>query len=687
MGKELAMENAYLADSEALLAQIDDDQRLVATTLNGPLCVIAGAGSGKTRAITYRIAYGCRTHMYREDQVMALSFTRKAAGEMGSRLRDLGVNKVATRTFHSAALRQLQYFWPYVVGGPLPQLINYKLGILGEVTRNQGLDLDKATLSDLSSEIEWAKVAMISPDNYINKCLEFGRPVPDFISQNQFVQIMHQYEKSKLEQGIIDFEDVLLLVVGMLLEYPEIASQIRKQYRHFVVDEYQDVSPLQQRLLELWLGNSQEICVVGDPSQTIYSFAGATDAFLLDFPARYPTAQIVKLTRDYRSCPEVVQVANQVIAQASSTERRKALQLRSQLKTSGLIDWQIYPDDNAEALQIAHKIKDLHTQLGQPYQSMAVLFRTNSQSAIFEKIFNEQQIPLNIVGATTFFQRREVTEAILLLRAARRTYPDLGLCETVRLVLSDLGWKPEPPNAQGERQKRWESLNTLVELADQLALKRKANFADFLNELDIFIANQHEPSTHGVTLISLHAAKGLEWETVFLTGMSEGLLPISLAQTPADLAEERRLLYVGITRAKQRLYISYAASRNGQGRSNRQVSSLLKGIWPNSEDNKSGLTVLRTNLQNAELISDSDFFNLADSSTSAFYQTLLDWRATQARIQNVPPHLIISNRSLQEIAVFRPETASALKAIRGISLSKFQRYGQALLALIKAGQT
>ncbi|PZU35050.1 MAG: ATP-dependent DNA helicase, partial [Actinomyces sp.] len=300
----------------ALLDALDPDQRQVAEHLEGALCVLAGAGTGKTRAITYRIAYGVAVGAYQPTQVLAVTFTARAAGEMRSRLADLGVNGTQARTFHSAALRQLTYFWPTAIGGRRPAIEKFKGRLVGTAAHRLGLSADRALIRDLSAEVEWAKVTMTLPEDYAQQAAALRREPPGGLEPATVAQVLAAYEEAKTERGVIDFEDVLLLMVGVLLDREDIADQVRGQYKHFVVDEYQDVSPLQQRLLDLWLGRRRQLCVVGDVSQTIYSFTGATPDFLTGFTTRYAGARTVRLSRDYRSTPQVVSLANRVLSRS-----------------------------------------------------------------------------------------------------------------------------------------------------------------------------------------------------------------------------------------------------------------------------------------------------------------------------------------------------------------------------------
>ncbi|MDO9494379.1 MAG: ATP-dependent helicase, partial [Nocardioides sp.] len=398
-----------------LLAALDPEQRQVAEALRGPVRVLAGAGTGKTRAITHRIAYGVATGVYAPPEVLAVTFTTRAAGEMRGRLRALGAGSVQARTFHSAALRQLRYFWPHVHGGELPTLIESKIGLLVTAARRQRLSTDQALLRDLASEVEWAKVSNVHPDDYARLADARGRSVAGHDSET-VGRVFAAYEEVKRGQGRMDMEDVLLLTAGMLAEDERVAAQIRRQYKWFVVDEFQDVSPIQSALLDLWLGGRDEICVVGDPAQTIYSFAGANADYLTSFPAKHPGATSIELVRNYRSTPQVVAAANTLLASSTT----KSVELRAQRPAGPAVTYTPAPDEVAEAQQIASRIQALR-DAGRPLSEVAVLFRINAQSEAYEEALADRGIPYVIRGAARFFDRPEVREAVTRLRGAARS--------------------------------------------------------------------------------------------------------------------------------------------------------------------------------------------------------------------------------------------------------------------------
>ena len=562
--------------SEALLAGLDPEQREVAMAARGPVCVLAGAGTGKTRAITYRIAYAALSGTVDPAHVLALTFTVRAAGELRGRLRQLGAGQVRASTFHAAALRQLNYFWPRVVGGRPPQLIDSKAGLVREAAKRARVRLDgtPGALADTAAEIEWAKVLQVRPDGYAAAAAAAGRSAA--AGTDKLVAVYAAYEELRRERHVIDFESVLELTAAILIDSRAAADQVRDIFRHFVVDEYQDVNPLQKLLLDAWLGDRDDLCVVGDPNQVIYSFTGATSSYLTGFTAEFPAATVVRLVRDYRSTPQVVAVANQLIRSASPLAAQRPRGPRPVLTE--------YPDDAAEAAGLAGRVRALMAA-GVPAREIAVLVRVNADTERFESALAQAGLPYVIRGAERFYDRPVVRQALVLLRgAARGEAADSSdsLPASVRHVLTGIGLTPRPPSgprgaaAAGEN---WESLAAIAQLADDMhAARPEATLADFSAELSLRADLGHAPAVEGVTLASMHAAKGLEWDAVLLPGLVEGLMPIVHARTAEAVEEERRLLYVAVTRAREHLYLSWASARAAGGRSGRQRSRFLDGV-------------------------------------------------------------------------------------------------------------
>lgn len=665
--------------ADELLAALDDDQRAVASALTGPVCVLAGAGTGKTRAITYRIAHGVLAGVYNPTTVLAVTFTARAAGELRTRLRELGATGVQARTFHAAALRQLSFFWPRVVGGSLPRIVEHKAPLVAEAASRLGLDVDRVAVRDLAGEVEWAKVSLVTPDDYVRAAADADRTGAAGHDATTVARLLAVYDEAKTERGVIDFEDVLLLTVGVLAERHDVAEAVRAQYRHFVVDEYQDVSPLQQRLLDLWLGGRDEVCVVGDASQTIYSFTGATPRYLTDFPRRYPGAPVVRLVRDYRSTPQVVALANGVLARAGSARSRAAVELVAQRAPGPPVRFDVYDDDADEARGVARRIRALVAG-GTRTSEIAVLYRTNAQSEALEQALAEAGVGYLVRGGERFFARREVRDALVLLRGALRSPADRPLPETVRDVLAAGGWSAQPPDARGAVRERWESLAALVALADDLAAGRGADLPAFVAELEERAAAQHAPTVEGVVLASLHAAKGLEWDAVFLVGVCEGLLPISLAERDEAVAEERRLLYVGITRAREHLTLSYARARTVGGRAARRPSRFLEGIWPQPA---AKARATRASARHAAPPA-TDGLDAVDAEV---FERLRSWRAGVAQEAARPAYTVLHDTTLAAIATAKPRELRQLALIRGIGAAKLEQYGPAVLAVVRGDGT
>ena len=658
---------------EELLNALDPDQRAVATQVAGPLAVLAGAGTGKTRAITYRIAYGAAVGAFDPSNVLAVTFTQRAAFEMRHRLAQLGVPKAQARTFHSAALRQLRHFWPTVVGGPLPDVIPHKASLVAASAARLGITIDRTNVRDIAAEVEWAKVSMVDAAHYASRVARLRRDVPAGLDAGDMARLLDVYEDAKNERGVIDFEDILIYLCGMLQERADVASIVRKQYRSFVVDEFQDVNLLQARLLDLWLGGRHDVCVVGDVAQTIYSFTGASPDYLTGFGRKHPGARIVELTRDYRSTPQIVSLANDVLAHSS--QREGTVRLSSQREGGAQVTYLTYDDDRAEAEGVAASIADL-IDAGMAPHSIAVLMRTNGQSQAFEEALGARGIPVAVAGGKPFFARDDVRTAISRLRAAAAAATDTGsVGEIVRDVLSGVGWAPEAPSGQAGSE-RWSNMNAIVGWADD---SQAQTLPAFVAELDERVAYQVEPDKAGVELATIHAAKGLEWDAVFLVGVAEGLLPISYAKTAAAREEERRLLYVAITRARDLLTVSWARSRGADGRGKRKRSHLLDGIWP--EEARVGAPKKRARASTRAL--NQAFEEEASPQAIELFGRLKAWRLEVSRQAGVPPFAVFTDQTLRDIAQAMPKNTTQLRVIRGIGDVKVQRFAAPVLALVR----
>ncbi len=686
-----------------MLAGLDPEQRSAVTAPAGPVCILAGAGTGKTRAVTSRIAYRALTGDIAGRHVLAVTFTARAAAEMRSRLTVLGVQGVQARTFHAAALRQVRYFAPRLLAGrAMPELLDSKVRVVTLAAAKVGLRADRAAARDLSAEIEWAKSSLVEPGEYVVAAAKALRETP--YEPARVADVFDAYERLKRGNGVIDFEDMLRAAVWGIEEHPDVAEQVRNQYRHFVVDEYQDVNPLQQRLLEAWLGGRDDLTVVGDASQTIYSFTGATSSYLVDFPRLHRGATVVRLVRDYRSTPQVVGLANAVISQARGTEARLRLELHGQRRPGPEPELRIFTDEPAEANAVAARCRALVAG-GTPAREIAVLFRTNAQSEAYEKALSEAGVPYVLQGAERFFERPEVRQAMIALRAATRS-ADAGtpLPAAVVEALTAVGWAPDAPPPGGAARERWEALAALVQLAEEYAAQaeEEPGLTGFTEELARRAAQQHVPTVEGLTLASLHSAKGLEWDAVFLVGLAEGTLPTTYAKTMEQVEEERRLLYVGITRAREWLWLSYATARSPGGRARRPSRFLPQldrsgggeragGGGPARRAERRRPQVVSCRICGATLLAGADR-KLGRCPTcpsdidEELYERLREWRQRVAGAQKVPAYVVFTDATLTALAERKPGRTEELVAIAGIGPRKVGLYGDTVLALV-AGAT
>ncbi|THV24466.1 ATP-dependent DNA helicase UvrD2 [Glycomyces paridis] len=694
---------------ERLLSGLDPEQREAVTAEPGPVCVLAGAGTGKTRAVTHRIAWRVLRGDMRGQHVTAVTFTARAAGEMRDRLRGLGVAGVNARTFHSAALRQLRYFGTRRFGGQLPELVDSTLKFTAIAAARAGLQTSRAKNYDLTTEIEWAASSLIGPDDYVGTIAALGRDAP--AAPEDVAKVYAAYIEAKRRAGVMDFADVLAYTADLIGDVEAAADQIRSQYRFFVVDEYQDVTPLQQRLLDAWLGDRDDITVVGDASQTIYSFTGATSRNLLDFTRRHQGAALVRLVRDYRSTPQVVGLANQIIGESKGREAKMRLELVGQRPDGPAVTAEVFADEAEEADMIARRCSQLIAD-GASASEIAVLYRTNAQSQAYEEALASYGVPTVVTGAARFFERAEVRQAVVALRSAAKT--EIGampLAEAVPTALEAVGWRPDAAPAGGAQREAYEAVTALANLAEQFLEHHRANPDEegpepdldaFCAELSRRASEQHAPAVEGVTLASLHAAKGLEWDAVFLVGLADGTLPTTFARTETALEEERRLLYVGITRARERLQLSYGLARNSGGRERRLcrfLAPLGLGGFPRTPEPSAAASKQRgpkkakvldcsgcgkplTDARDRKLGHCSDCPATMDE---ALFERLREWRVTVAKADGKPAFTVFTDVTLIAIAERCPASDSELAALHGIGKSKLDKYGPAVLHLVNGG--
>lgn len=713
------------------LDALDPEQLRAATAPRGPVAIIAGAGTGKTRTITHRIAHLVSGGFVNPDHVLAVTFTTRAAAELRERLTMMGVARVQAKTFHAAARGQLRYFWPRIVGDTPWQLLDSKFPLVARACRAVGVATDKTTLSDLLGEIEWAKSSLIAPEDYPAHIVPDRRDCP--VEPEQFVRIFEGYENSKVtSDGVyLDFDDLLQSMAGALEAEAGVADEFRSRYRTFVVDEYQDVTPLQQRLLDAWLGDRDDITVVGDANQTIYSFNGATPDHLLGFSTRYPEATTVRLFRDYRSTPQVVDLANKVIGRATGRAAGSRLQLEGQRPAGPAPEFTEYTDETAEATGVAEKIAALVAG-GTPPSEIAVLYRINAQSAVIEYALDAAGISYQVKGGEGFFQRPEIRQGVnALAQAARRLRgraradgtgaadeSDGGawsggtaagrptpeqLVNQVRAALVPVGLTPTEPAGAQERA-RWQSLGALVDLAEELSTATPGlDMTDLLGLLRERAQSKNPPKVEGVTLASIHAAKGLEWDAVFLVGLVDGTVPIRHALKGSHagdaVEEERRLLYVGLTRAREVLELSWSQARQPGGKATRRRTRLLDGLvpWEGSETDaggsgagkkvrgapKNACAVCGARLTTPEqrILGRCDAH--ADDGDQVLVTELRSWRTALARERGVPAYVVMSDATLKAVALKAPTSAHELLRVPGIGPAKVEQFGEDILGIVK----
>jgi DNA helicase-2/ATP-dependent DNA helicase PcrA len=693
--------------ADPLTAGLDDEQREAVLAPRGPVCVLAGAGTGKTRTITHRIAQMVASGHVAAGQVLAVTFTQRAAGEMRSRLRtidaaagaDTSVGAVSALTFHAAAHRQLRYFWPRVVGDTGWQLLDSKFAVVARAAGRARINASTDDVRDLAGEIEWAKASLIGPEEYPAAVADAARDIPLDAARVATVYAAYEALKARDENvTLLDFDDLLLHTAAAIENDPAVADEFRDRYRCFVVDEYQDVTPLQQRVLTAWLGDRDDLTVVGDANQTIYSFTGASPRFLLDFSRRFPDAAVVRLERDYRSTPQVVSLANQVIAAARGRVAGSKLHLVGQRAPGPAPTFHEHPDEPAEAAAVAASIKRL-IEAGTSPSEIAVLYRVNAQSEIYEEALTEAGIPYQVRGGEGFFNRQEIKQALLALRRGAERGAEGPLPTAVRAILEPLGLTAEEPVGTRARE-RWEGLTALAELVDdEVAQRPQLDFPGLVAELRTRADARHPPVVQGVALASLHAAKGLEWDAVFLVGLADGTVPISHALAHGAeseaVEEERRLLYVGITRARMHLALSWALARSPGGRQGRKPSRFLNGIAPQARadatPNKSRRnrgTATRCRICNNNLTTPAAvMLRRCETCAADIDEDLLlrlkAWRLDVAKEQKVPAYVVFTDNTLIAIAELRPDDEEALNGIPGIGARKLEQYGPDVLELVR----
>jgi DNA helicase-2/ATP-dependent DNA helicase PcrA len=600
---------------------LNSEQQRAVDAVRGPVCILAGAGSGKTTTITHRVANQVESRAFCTDEILAVTFTDKAAGEMRGRLDELGVPGVRCSTFHSAALGQLRFF----AAEPPKRILASKALPLRYIGNSLRRPYRFRPAADLATEVEWAKNRRIPPSDYLGSLGDHEPPIPPDL----MVRVYRDYERRKADQGWVDFEDLIELTIRLFDADEGALEQVRDRYRAFTVDEYQDVNLLQQTLLDRWLGDRDELCAVGDDYQSIYAFTGASPEYLLAMPERFQHATVVRLEENYRSTPEVLSFANRLVPKLGGAEKV----LRATRPEGPEPVARSFAEPVLEAGFLVERIRELHAG-GTPYEEMAILFRTNARSADYEEALHDAEIPSQGAALLSRDAAKQLLKALRgrPLSDVRRIACEQGLLETI-------------PDRLGEREvTRQNDLARLVNLAEEF----EGNADEFVGYLEERFGTR---AGRGVHLLTYHRAKGLEFEAVFLPRLEERELPSKLSKTAAALAEERRLLYVGLTRAKHDLTVTWS------GKPSRFLAELdLREPAPKPVEPDDPL-----------------------------YETLKQWRLETARAEERPAYVIFHNSTLAEIVRRTPRSREELAAVPGVGPAKLERYGDELLAVLADG--
>jgi DNA helicase-2/ATP-dependent DNA helicase PcrA len=676
-------------DPDELLADLTAPQRAAASTLSGPVGIIAGAGSGKTRVISRRLAYAVATRTIDPRRVLILTFTERAAGEMEGRIRRLRLPDVTARTFHSAAYLQLRHFWPSIgADRPLPMVVRSKVPSIARALARETGRLRFIPARDFADAIEWAKVHRIRPERLALEAGRHERELP--ADPDDVVRIWQIYEAGKKRDGAVDFEDMLELVLQLLETDPDAAEAVRRRYTWFSVDEYQDTNPLQEALLSVWLGDNRDLCVVGDPDQAIFSFTGATPEYLLSFRRRFPTARIFDLSDNFRSTPGVVEVANRLLAAVGRPRR-----LRSTRSAGPEPVVRRFPTDVDEADAVVQQIRTWQAN-GIELRQVAVLVRLNAQIAEWEEVLRLAGVPFSVRGER-FFHRADVRRALSVLR---HLPDDIGQGSGALLSIlvaevwgKEFGYQRDESQSTDAARERQAALDELLVVADAVeASSATASVDDLLAELDRRSADEETPIGNGVTLSTIHRAKGLEWEAVLLPSWEEGLLPYrSALGKPREIAEERRLAYVAVTRARTHLWIGFAEERPGpRGTPVRRVPSrFFTDIEGKPRERTAARPTRVRNAGNKPVSAGAPRAggphpaDTASPADEALFQALRAWRREASAAAGLSAWIVASDALLRAIAAARPRTTDDLQPIPGMGPKRIESHGQAILAMVR----
>lgn len=678
-----------LAEAERLLGSLNDAQRAAVTSTDSPLRILAGAGSGKTRVLTHRIAHRAALGTLDPQRVLAVTFTRKAAGELRERLGRLGLRSgVHAGTFHAIAYAQLRQRWEERGVRP-PELLDRKVGFVARLTPGR----DKTAPLDVVAEIEWASARRITPERYEEQARIAHRRPP--LPLGTVATVYERYVEQKRARRLVDFDDLLRLATRDLGADPVYAAARQWRFRHLFVDEFQDVNPLQYHLLRAWMGPESDLCIVGDPNQAIYAWNGADARYLVDFDRFFPGGGSVTLEDNYRSTPQILAVANAVLAQGPSVPIR----LRPHRSPGAVPTVRAFPDETAEARAVARAARDAHRP-GVPWSQQAVLVRTNAQAAVMAEAFVAAGIPHRVRGGANLLEAPEVRQALAGLRRAVSLEVGLADLEAEVLARAPLpppesdeapgpdrrAAEPVPESTPDITEERLANLAELVRLGREYqALDPGATMAAFGAWLTSTLRNEDRAGGDVVEIVTFHAAKGLEWSVVHVAGLEEGFVPIHHAiEDEEAVAEERRLLYVALTRARDELHCTWARTRAFGSRSLKrspspwlEVIGTTLGVAPSQLTRTEGAK--RARAARAALPSKGGPATAADRE---LFEALRRWRKDTADAADVPAFVVFNDATLTAVAERRPRSRSELLALPGVGPVKVERFGDDLLRIV-----
>lgn len=680
-----------LAREPDLLEGLTPSQRRAVTTATAPLCVLAGAGAGKTRVLTRRIAYRVRSGSADAGHVLALTFTKKAARELDQRLRELALrDRVVAGTFHSVAGAQLRRWWADRGQVP-PVLLERKSRLLGPLAAERPA-LAGVPVAELAGQIEWAHARLVPPAAFAD--VAGGRSLP--AGAAEIASLYDRYEHEKRRRNLLDFDDLLARCAEAVETDPVFAAAQRWRWRHLFVDEFQDLNPLQHRLLLAWLGASADLCAVGDPNQAIYGWNGADPGLLAGFAERWPDGEVVHLDDNHRSTPQVLAAAARVLGSAGAD-------LRSSRGDGPPPEVRAYRSELEEATAVAGQLRHAHAG-GLAWSQMAVLVRTNAQAVPLRDALAAAGVPHRLPGGNRLGDEPTVRRALADLRRRSSLPLAMWVADLDQAVRGDdPGAVTDDPGAQA-------ALRALASLAreyqDLDPAPTAAGFAAWLpTTSDLPAAGGPDDA---VTITSFHRAKGLEWPAVWVCGLERGLVPYSRHLGAAAEAEERRLLYVALTRAERELRCSWSSTRSFGGRPVPRQPSPWLGLIGAAGIPGAGAparpvvdaTAWRARLREQREGLDSEAPGGSGpgrrrparprsvpaqlvGSDADLLEALRAWRAQRARAAGVPAYVVLHDRTLAALAALRPTTTEELLAVPGLGPLQATRFGPGLLAVLE----